>query len=237
MNFEKDPLGKALNDYFEGIEDATLTVYSSIDGEETMEASYFFRNFEELPKLEKLALTYCKGKILDIGAGAGCHALILQSWDLDVTALDISPGAVDLLKKRGVEKAHLGDIFEYEGPQFDTLLMLMNGVGVGGSLDALEQFLEHSKTLLKPTGQIIFDSSDIIDAYAQDDGAVMLDLEAEYYGVVEYQLKYKDVLGEKFKWLYVDAQTLAMRAALCGFNCEIIERGEENDYIGRMTLL
>ena len=237
MNFEKDPLGKALNDYFEGIEDATLTVYSDVDGEETLEASYFFRSIDELPKLEKLALTYCQGKILDIGAGAGCHTLILQSWGLDVTAIDISQGAVELLKKRGVKKAHMVNVFDYEDSKFDTLLMLMNGVGIGGSLENLELFLEHSKKLLKPTGQIIFDSSDIIDAYVQDDGSVMIDLTEDYYGIVEYQLKYQDTLGEKFKWLYVDAQTLAVRAALCGFDCEIIERGENNDYIGRMTLL
>jgi len=237
MNFEKDPLGKAMNDYFEGIENVTLTVYSDVDGEETMEVSYFFRNIDDLPKLEKLALTYCKGKILDIGAGAGCHSLILQSWGLDVTAIDVSPGAVDLLKKRGIEKAHLVDVFEYEDSKFDTLLMLMNGVGIGGSLENLELFLEHSKKLLKPTGQIIFDSSDIIDAYVQDNGAVMINLTKEYYGIVEYQLKYKDIVGEKFKWLYVDAQTLAMRATLCGFDCEILERGEDNSYIGRMTLL
>ena len=237
MNFINDPLGKALNDYYEGKIDATLTVYSDIDGEETLDAAYFFRGLEEMPDLEKIALKYCKGKVLDVGAGAGCHSIVLQEKGFNVTALDVSPGLIHLLQKRGLKRVLQEDIFQYKHEQFDTLLMLMNGIGLGGSLEKTDMFLEHSKKILTPNGQILFDSSDILEAFTEEDGSMLINLTREYYGVVEYQLKYEDILGEKFNWLYVDVDTLTQRAFQNGYNCEVLEVGEDNDYLGRLTLI
>ena len=138
-----------------------------------------------MPELEVLALQQCRGSVLDVGAGAGCHALALQRRGLQVTALDISEGAVEAMQRQGVRQVLRQDIFQLKGAAYDTLLMLMNGIGIAGTLEGLERFLEHAKTLLRPGGQILLESSDILYMYEEEDGSVMLDRNAGYYGEVK----------------------------------------------------
>src|SRR6201996_6090763 len=99
---------------------------------EEMPVKIYFRDMEAMPELEWIALQQCRGKILDIGAGAGSHALALQQLGQDITALDISPLLVKLMEQRGVKKVVRGDFFDMSGSgdTYDTLLLLMNGVGL-----------------------------------------------------------------------------------------------------------
>lgn len=233
-----DALGKAIKAYYEGNTAAQLTTYSSIDGMDKMPVAQFFRTFLTMPQIEQLALMLCQGKILDVGAGSGCHSLILQEKDFDVTSLDVSIGATEVMKAQGLQQVVCHSIFDFKSTQkFDTLLFMMNGIGVGGDLKGVERLLKYCKNLLAHKGQIIFDSSDIYKAFINDNGAVCLDLSLGYYGTVSYQLEFEETKSEQFLWTYIDAATLNEIAHKMGYELEIILQSNEEDYLGRLTLI
>jgi 2-polyprenyl-3-methyl-5-hydroxy-6-metoxy-1,4-benzoquinol methylase len=89
----KDLFGKAILDYQTNNSPEDLITETSISEADEMSVAYLFRDFKDMPKLEQKALQLAKGKVLDVGCGAGSHALYLQEKGLDVTAIDISENA------------------------------------------------------------------------------------------------------------------------------------------------
>ena len=229
-----DPFEQAFNDYFAGNKDAEVIVHSNKEDDQIIPVKYFFRNFDEMFGIEKLALSVCSGKVLDIGAGSGCHSLVLKSKGINVTSLDIRKGFSEIMKKRGIEKVILADIFNYNYEKYDTLLMLMNGIGISQNLTGLAKFLSHSKNLLNPGGQIILESSDIMYLYKEQDGSVKFNLHEDYYGEVEYKFEYNGIPGKSFNWLFVDFSTLKEYAGQAGYNCEMVFEGEDHHYLARL---
>ncbi len=236
--FEMDDiLGQALLDFQKGTYTEDIKTFSSLDEEDTMSLPYLFRNYSEMPKLEQKALHLCKGKILDIGCGAGSHSLYLQGKGHEVTSIDASKGAVGTCKLRGLTKMVHGDILTYSGTTFDTLLLLMNGIGIVGRLEKLTIYLDHFKKLLKPGGQILMDSSDIIYMYDKDeDGGHWIPKELNYYGEVQFTIAYNHKRSNPFDWLYIDYHTLQNIAGTNNFNCELVSQGEHYDYLARLTI-
>ena len=229
-----DPFEQAFFDYLRGRTDARLTVHNNKGDEEVMQVAYFFRSFQEMPTMEQLAMEACQGHVLDIGAGSGCHALHLQEQGLRVTALDIREGFVEVMRKRGIRDVVHKDVRALDTGTYDTLLMLMNGIGFTGTLDGLEQFLTDARKLLNPGGQIILDSSDLIYLYQDQDGTVTLNLNENYYGEVEYQVEYEGVKGIPFKWLFVDYANLSFIADMAGYRCELLFEDEHFNYLARL---
>jgi len=234
-----DPLGHALIDYQRGKTDATLTVYSNVAEEEPLPAAYFFRNLWEMPELERQALEECQGRILDLGAGAGCHTLELQSRGFEVKAVDASEGAVEVMQARGVREVVRHDIFDatLSHEKYDTLLMLMNGLGLVGTLEGLEKFLRHARTLLAPGGQILATSSDISYLYEDEEGALVFDLNGPYYGEVTYTMHYGEQQGEPFFWLFADASIVQDYAEEAGYEVAFLGEDEQHQYLVRLTLV
>jgi SAM-dependent methyltransferase len=226
-----DILGQAIHDHFYNNQPTKLWIHNQYGPKEEMPVDVFFREREDMPELELTALTECSGKVLDIGAGAGSHALLLQQKGFDVTALDISALAVAVMQARGVTKALEADIFSYRQQGYDTLLLLMNGIGLTGSLPNLKTFLQHAKTLLKPGGQLLFDSSDV--AYLYEDGLPAGD---KYYGELAYQYEYKKQRTDWFNWLYVDKKTLTGIAWAENFSVEILYEDEYDQFLARLRL-
>lgn len=186
-----------------------------------------------MPGVEKTALDLCRGKVLDVGCGAGSHALFLQNErNLDIKAIDTSPGAIEIAEIRGVKETVCQDFYEIENEKFDTILMLMNGSGIIGKLKNLNLFFEHSRTLLNEGGQILMDSSDLIYLFEDEKP----DLE-KYYGELEYKLSYKNAESDYFDWLYIDARLLEEKAKEHNFRCEIIQKGEHFDYLAILNPL
>ncbi|GAA4829282.1 class I SAM-dependent methyltransferase [Algivirga pacifica] len=234
---EKDAMGLAIEEYHRtGDESIEVIVNSDFSDPDVIPAALLFRMGEELPELERVALDACQGEILDIGAGSGSHALMLQQAGKDVTAMDISPRSIKVAKERGVQKVLQENIFFYEKKQYDTLLMLMNGIGLVGTLDGLAYFLEHAKKLLKPGGQLIFDSSDIIYLYQEEDGSYLIDIAGEYYGQLSYWMEYKDMKGDPFDWLYVAFPVLEEYAEAAGYEAEVLYMGDHHDFLAKLTL-
>lgn len=231
-----DIIGNALRDYLNGEEVAPIKVYSDIAEPDELEVSYFFRDLGQMPSLEQMALNACKGKVADLGAGAGSHALVLQNRGLDVTAYDISGGACSVMQQRGIKKVKRGDAFHLGTNRYDTILMLMNGLGLVNNLEGLTYFLEHIKANLNPGGQIIVDSSDITYMYYDEEGALNIDLNAEYHGVVTYQMAYKKSKGAPFSWLFVEFPVLQEYADQCGYTCTLLTEGDNYNYLVKLTL-
>lgn len=225
-----DVFGEALQDYFQGRLEEPLILHNSYGDPEEMPVEVFFRDEEDLPGLEKYALGACRGKILDIGAGAGSHALILQERNHDVTALEISVAGAQIMRQRGVDKVINADILSYTGQKFDTLLLMMNGIGLVETLKGLRHFLRHARTLLHPDGQLLMDSSDI--TYLYED----LPRPDHYYGEIRYQYEYKNTRGSWFGWLYADQETLFEIAQSEGWLAQVIYENDDDQYLARLIM-
>ena len=226
-----DVFGEALKDQFSKPPSETLWVHNSYDEPEEMPVDIYFREESEMPDLELKALELCKGKVLDVGAGVGSHALILQRRGFDVTGMDISASAVQIMKQRGLKKAFEGNILKYKDEQFDTLLFMMNGIGLTGTIGGLTSFLKDVKSLLNLGGQLIFDSSDLAYLYQE----IAFPIQG-YYGEVSFRYEYKSVKGSWFKWIYVDQKTLKSLAEKQGWIVEIVFEDDQDQYLARLSL-
>jgi SAM-dependent methyltransferase len=222
----KDVLGEALSAYYHKTSTGKLWVNNKYGPREEMPVDVYFREAEDMPELEWIALQQCRGKVLDIGAGAGSHALVLQQMGLDITALDISSKAAAVMQRRGVKKILCQDFFELETGSFDTLLLLMNGIGLAGTLNGLRNFLAKAKSLLRPGGRLIFDSSDIAYMY---DGKIPKT--SDYYGEILYQYEYRKQQSDWFKWLFIDRKTLSAIALSEGWHTEVLFGDEWDQYL------
>jgi len=227
-----DIYGQALSDQYRGKLKGKLWLYNSYGHPEDMPVDIFFRSEADMPELETMAMELCNGKTLDVGAGVGSHALILQSKGIDVTALEISKKACDIMKHRGVKRVVNADILRYNSEKFDTIFLLMNGIGLCEDLAGLQYFLEYTKKLLSPSGQLIFDSSDIAYLYKPDEF-----ISSKYYGEISYKYEYQKIKGNWFKWLYIDFDTLKALAEKSGWQCEMIYEDDMDQYLVRMVLL
>jgi SAM-dependent methyltransferase len=226
----KDALGQALWDYYHKQRPAKLWICNNYGPKEEMPVKIYFRKEADMPELELKAIEHCRGAVLDIGAGAGSHALLLQQKGCDVTALDISPKAAEVMGQRGVKKVIVSDIFLFGNQQFDTLLLLMNGIGLAGTITRLRILLQHLKEILLPGGQVICDSSDIAYLYEGK-----MPNATNYYGEIAYEYGYKGTKSGWFKWVYVDKSTLAHIARQEGWATELLFEDGNDQYLVRLT--
>lgn len=229
----KDLFGKALQDYQNGNYTEDLITSTQISGEDDLPLPYLFRPFSEMPKLEQKALELAQGKVLDVGCGAGSHSLYLQNKNINVKAIDISEGAIHVAQQRGVKHAEIKDILN-ETQTFDTILLLMNGTGIFQSVENIQTYLTHLKSLLNPNGQILIDSSDIKYMYEDEDGGLWIDTNANYYGELNYFLSYKGEQENPMKWLYLDFKTLQDSCTQAGLKCDLVMEGEHYDYLAKI---
>ena len=233
---EKDPMGAAIYEYFKTGKAGKLRVFSSQFEEDEIPVKELFRTYAHMPVLEQTALELAKGKILDVGAGSGCHSLALQEMGKEVVAIDISPLSVEVMQTRGVD-ARLVNLFDpHFAERFDTILMLMNGSGIIGRVDNFGTFFQRMKLLLNSGGCILMDSSDLRYLFEDEDGSFVVDLAADYYGQLDFRMQYKQIKGEAFDWLYVDFNTLSLYASQYGFKAELVKEGSHYDYLARLTL-
>ena len=235
MNSKNDPMGRAIADYWKTKKADRLRVFSPMFEEDEIPLTTLFRKYKAMPEIERKALDMATGKTLDVGAGSGCHSLVLQEKGIDVTAIDISPLSVETMKERGIKNVLEQDFFTLEGQQFDTILMLMNGIGIVGTLERMPEFFRQLDKILALGGQVLCDSSDISYVFEGEDGMIDIPEEMGYYGEHSFQMQYKDTIGEPFDWLYIDADTLREQAAKNGYAVEVVAEGEHYDYLARIT--
>ncbi len=231
----KDLMGKAIWDYYHNENPEDLQTETSISELDELPVNYLFRDFDQMNKIEQKALKLAEGKVLDIGAGAGSHALYIQDErNLDVTALDISPKSIEVCKLRGIKKSVAENMLYFSEGTFDTILLLMNGTGIFQSLQVIDIYLKKLHDLLNAEGQILIDGTDILYMFdADEDGGVYIPAEG-YYGELDYIVHYKDESEDPIKWLYLDFNTLKNAAENNGFRIEKVLQ-EEDSYLARLT--
>ena len=234
MSKNTDIIGRALEDFYFHNTDIPITIYSPDFDEDEILPSWYFRDFHAMPELEKIALRYCYGNILDVGAGAGSHSLILQKMGFTVSALDISKGACRIMKERGVQNVYQEDVFQSQLDKYDTVLMMMNGIGLCGNLEGLDLFLLKLKEMLNHGGQLIFDSSNLKYLFSEKEFTSRIRYSQEYYGEIHFQMEYLENKTEKFSWLFIDFEELSKRAAKHNFKTEVLYKAENLHYLARI---
>jgi SAM-dependent methyltransferase len=231
------PYGLALLAYFEGETSAQVVIRRDDGFEASLPASHFFRSPSEFSPIEVAALELCRGHVLDIGAGSGLHSLDLLSRGRTVTAIDISPQAVEIMSQRGVGDVHCTDVFEFQGGPFDTLLMLGHGIGIVEDLDGLSSFLAGARGLIRSDGHLLVDSHDV--RRTTDPGHLTYHesnrLAGRYFGATRVQFEYAGRTGPYCGWLHVDPQTLQLQAESAGWRCELPLQEDDGDYLARLT--
>lgn len=232
---EKDLLGSACELFYRDKRDMPIQVAINGKADENLMPSYFFRSSKELNALERLAIANCKGKVLDIGAGAGCHALILQERNIEVKALEKSALLCKIMKDRGVRQVVNADLLDYAEGGFDTILLMMNGFGLAGSDDRLAGFIGHLAGLLNRGGSIIGDSTDIAYFFSQPDNSIALDLNKGYFGNVHFSLSWNK-WQQTFPWLFADEWLLEETCEKLGLKFQVLRRGAGNQFLCSITL-
>jgi hypothetical protein len=228
---EDDVYGRALYEYYSSGKAASLLLHTSYGEKEKMPVDWFFRDEEDFPPIEMSALAQCRGKVLDIGAGVGSHAVYLHEMGLEVETMDNSAYCVRIMQERGLSNVWYQSIWQKLEQQYDTLLLLMNGIGIVGKLEGLRKFLHSARDLLLPGGQILFDSSDLTYLYPE------MDIHQHpYLGEITYQYEYRKKKGQPFQWLYIDPKNMEKYAHEAGWDMEILLHDHNDQYLARLSL-
>lgn len=228
-----DPMGAAIREYHLTGRADTLHVFTlnHEPEQDTMPLDLLFRTPEQMTDIELTALDLAQGRTLDVGAAAGCHSLALIERGIEVTAIDISPLSVETMRHRGITDARNDDFFQHAG-SYDTIIMLMNGIGITGTLDRLPKFFTTIDALLSPGGQVLCDSSDLTEGFR---AGLIPDCENDYYGHFRFQMRYRHISGVPFDWLYLDPVNLSRTALQHGFQAEIILTASDQTFLTRIT--
>jgi 2-polyprenyl-3-methyl-5-hydroxy-6-metoxy-1,4-benzoquinol methylase len=230
------PYGQALLDFHRTGTDSEFVLQRDDGFKATVPVAAFFDDMR-FPELEQRALELCRGKVLDIGAGAGRHALALQRKGLEVCAIDIVPEAVFVMKARGVGEALPYDVMTMEERTFDTLLMLMNGIGMVGTPSELDRFLHHAAHLVNEGGCLLCDSIDVTKTtdpihvrYREKNVR-----KNRYPGQQFYTAAYAGEVSPLFPWLHLEFGMLQAHALRNGWSAELVFSGDDGHYLAKLT--
>jgi cyclopropane fatty-acyl-phospholipid synthase-like methyltransferase len=230
-----NPLGMALLAYHSGNTDACFTITRDDGFEQTVPVKVF-SEAHQFPDIEVRALDLCFGTVLDVGAAAGRHSLELHRRGMEVWSLDVLPETKQIMSERGVPRPNIGDVLSYSERVFDTVLMLMNGIGMVGTPQRLDEFLRHAHRLASPGGQILCDSIDVSVTQAPIHVAYRTkNIERGFYpGQQRFTIKYEGVLGAPFDWLHLDFASLAKHCQAADWNCQLIHQKPDGHYLARI---
>jgi len=208
--------------------EAILTVRTDVGEPEEQAVAVFFRAPEQMPPVEWAALSTARGRVLDLGAGVGVHAQELAARGLEVTAAEPLPTAAAIMKESGLTDVRQGGLEALATDErFDTVMLLMNGAGLAGSLEGVPGLLDRLRGCLSPNGQVLMDSTDPRNWEESEDG--------RYPGEIHYQLEFQGEKGPPFPFLFVDPDTLGRVAAEEGWAMEVLVEEEDGRYLARLT--
>jgi SAM-dependent methyltransferase len=177
------------------------------------DGAYYFRSFDEWPEYEQQAIQESKGRVLDVGLGAGRHALWLQERGHEVVGIDVSPLALEVSRLRGVRDCRLMDVRELAFPDasFDTVLMLGANLGIMGDVDEIRRTLIELRRVTAEDGIIIGHSRNPLNT---DEPAHLAYHEMNRRrgkppGLVRIRIGFQGRFGEWFHLLWMSQEELA----------------------------
>lgn len=227
------PFASALAAYAAGESDPGLRLRSSLGEDETLPVGFFFRTPDQWMDFERHAIDLCRGRVLDLGAGAGPHTLALEAMGRSVVAVEGSAEIVRLLRQRGAASVVHADFRHWWRPGFDTVLMLMNGLGPVGTLRGLDRFLAHAPRFLTPDGQILVDGAEAV--IHRPPAPASWPPAGDYPGEAWIELSHAGRIGRPFRELYLDLETLARRASLADWQTEVAFEDGHGAWLARLT--
>ncbi|MFW9874318.1 MAG: class I SAM-dependent methyltransferase [Candidatus Thorarchaeota archaeon] len=231
-----EPFGLALKEFYEGKKQVKV-IFHRDDGLKVDHYIFpYFRSEKDFSLIEKQAIKLCQGRVLDVGAGVGPHSLILQKKGFLVLAIDISPYACDIMKKRGVSSVKCSTVYDLKEITFDTILLMGRSIGFVENLSGFKKFLNFCKVLLNPRGIILLDSFDVRQTTNQIHLAYQNEnmKSGRYFGEMRLQMEYKKRLGEKFQILHIDPHTLTKSAEEVGWSCDILCEQENGAFLAKI---
>lgn len=233
------PLGRALTEHVRTGRVQRLRVDRSGGVHYALDTAAFFTLAGEQADVEEALLSACRGRILDVGAGAGRHALALQARGAEVSAIDVSPICVDLMRAQGVKRARVADAWSLaEGPveddPFDTLLFGMQSIGLTATVSGLERMLcglAAPGSALATGGRIVLDSSAPLGPgfarridFCLPGHAAHSDPDAWLAGETVVSFTHRGWRGGAFGWVYIGSEALGVVAGECGFATRVVAR-------------
>jgi len=205
----QDAIGHEFHDYFAGGGDIIERDDGYVDAVGT---KGYFNEYKDWYPIEKRAMRYAKGRVLDIGCGAGRHALYLQGKGLEVLGIDISPLAIEVCKQRGLANAEVLSITEISSKLgvFDTMLMMGNNFGLFGGLERAKRLLGKLGRITSGRGRIIAATR---DPYGTEDPAHLTYHErnrqkGRMSGQVRIRVRYKRYTSPWFDYLMVSKEEM-----------------------------
>lgn len=228
----KDVFGQVLYSYWKGDRKTPLIIRRDDDYPETLKTSVFFTR--KLYPTEKAIIASAKGKILDVGCGAGRHTLYFQKKGFDITGIDESPKAIKTCKERGCRKVKVMDIFhpKFSPNSFDTILLLGHNIGMGGTLSGTIKLLKILRKIIKPDGVLLLTSLDVSKPKNKihKEYHKKCRTAGRYIGENVIRIEYKDEIGDWFRWVHIEPKELNKIAKSCKWNIEIISKLKSGEY-------
>jgi SAM-dependent methyltransferase len=199
-----------------------------------MAAATFFAEHADWPEAERRAFELVRGRVLDVGAGAGRHSLEAARRGLDVVAIDISPGAVEVCRRRGVGDARLLSLSDIDAGlgRFGTVLLLCGNFGLAGNREETKALLRRLHEVTPEDGRIVLDTVDPYVGADEDDLAYLERNRAEgrMPGQVRIRIRYEERVTPWFDLLLVSRPELEQLAAETGWRVAWAEDAEPPDY-------
>lgn len=202
MKDAQDAFGHAILDYFHG---------ENLEEAGRFGCRTWFSKYHDWFEREKTAITHAKGRVLDIGCAAGRHALFLQERGHKVLAIDNSPLAVRICRKRRVKNAKIVPVTQisYQLGLFDTILMLGNNFGLVGNLKRGQWLLRRFKRMTPSEGIIIAGNGFDINASDTFRKQVERNIQqGKMAGEFSLRLQYKHYTSPLIHWLYTSKEDM-----------------------------
>lgn len=199
-------------------------------------APAYFADFKDWPKVQRQAIKFARGKILDVGAGAGRVSLYLQKRGFDVTAIDNSPLAIRVCKKRGVKHTKVLPIEKigiFEPNTFDTVIMFGNNFGLFGSFKKAKILLKKLHKITTPSALIITESN---DPYKTDDSVHLSyhkfnKKRGRMPGQLRIRIRFRNYIGDWFDCLIVSKEEMKQILKGTGWKIKKFIDSEKSMYI------
>ncbi len=237
---EDDAFGRALLDHLEGRAGGLILERDDGSAGPALAAEVFFAEYVDWPPEEQRVLELVRGRVLDVGCGAGRHSLELQRRGLEVVAIDISPGAVEVCRRRGVLDVRLLPLAEVDASLgvFDTVLMMCGNFGLVGTAQDAVSTLRTLHALTSPDGRIVLDS---VDPHVDEEPEDLLYEErnrerGRMPGQVTIRLRYREHLTPWYELLNVSPSELeGLLAADTGWRVGQLTPGEPPDFYAALA--